>query len=179
MTSITLPSADDIAKIAGGGVTAPPTKKGVRRRFSVRTPAGKRSSTWISVVHTEDPRESLLRRIGTIPDGVVFGCRILTAIYVPPIVTKTEGGIHIAPSLQDDDLSESLWQNKSLLVIAMGPDAFVDTDEVQFKQKVSVGDWVWARSSDGMSCDVNEIPCRVFDSERYIIGKLPHPDMVA
>ena len=179
MSSITLPSADDIAKIAGRPVSKKTADKPIRRRFSVRTPAGKRSSTWIPVVHEKDPRQALLDQIGEIPEGLVFGCRILTAIYVPPVVTKTEGGLFIAPSLQDDDLQESLWQNKALLVVAMGPDAFVDTDEVKFKQKIQVGDWVWARASDGLSCDVQETPCRVFDSERYIIGKLPHPDMVA
>jgi co-chaperonin GroES (HSP10) len=179
MSSITLPSADDIAKIAGRPVAVASSAKPIRRRFSVRTPAGKRSSTWIPVVHKQDPRQALLDKIGDIPDGIVFGCRILIAIYVPPIVTKTEGGIHIAPSLQEEDVDESLWQGKSALVVAMGPDAFVDTDEVKFKQRVQVGDWVWSRASEGLSCDVNEVPCRVLESERYIIGKLPHPDMVA
>ena len=175
MTRIALPSSDDIAKISG----AKSSPKNIRRRFSVRTPAGKRSSTWIQVVHKKDPRQALLDQIGEIPDGLVFGCRVLVAIYVPPLVTKTEGGLFIAPSIQDEDQEENLWQGKSSLVVAMGPEAFVDTDEVKFKQKIQVGDWVWSRASDGMSCDVNEVPCRVFESERYIIGKLPHPDMVA
>lgn len=181
MSSIVLPSSSDIEaaiKLADRHHKGSAGKP-IRRRFSVRTPAGKRSSTWLRVEHKEDPREALLRQVGEVPDGIVFGCRILCAIYVPPVVTKTEGGIHIAPALQDSDVEESLWQGKALLVVAMGPDAYVDTDDIKFSQKVSVGDWVWSRPSDGISCDVNEVPCRVFDSERYIIGKIPHPDMVA
>lgn len=154
-------------------------EKPIRRRFTVRTPAGQRSSVWVPVVHDGDPKQKTLERIGEIPDGLVFGCRILVAIYIPPVVTKTAGGIHIAPNLQDEDIQEAHWQGKVGMCVAMGPDAYVDTDDVKFSQKIKVGDWVWFRPSDGVGCDVNEQFCRLFESERFIFGKLPHPDMVA
>lgn len=158
-----------------GSVAAP-----IRRRFTVRTPAGKRSSTWVNVVHTVDPKEALMKSVGEIPDGLVMFSRILVAVYQPPIVEKTGGGVFLASSIQDEDREEALWQGKVGLLIKMGPQAYVDDDGVKFHgQKCEVGDWVWFRPSDGMGCDVGETFCRLFESERYIIGKLPHPDMVA
>ena len=174
MSSIVLPSSADLDAIAGK------KPKPIRRRFSVRTPAGGRSETWINVVHKEDPRQAILDKIGAIPDDVVQFSRILVAVYQPPIVEKTDGGVFIASAIQKEDILESLWQGKVGLVVAHGPQAYVDDDNVQFHgQKVAPGDWVWFRPSDGMPCDVNEVFCRVFDSERYILGKLPHPDMIS
>ena len=176
MTSITLPSAQDLSGIDD----LAPAPKRIRRRFTVRTPAGKRSNTWVDVVHEEDPRDALLRRVGPIPDGLVLFSRILVAVYQPPIVERTNGGVFLASSIQAEDLEESTWQGKTGLCIATGPQAYVDDDTVKFHgQKVEVGDWVWFRPSDGMGCDVGEVFCRLFDSERYIVGKLPHPDAVA
>lgn len=168
----------DVSKIDVSGLTnmAAP----IRRRFTVRTPAGKRSSTWVNVVHTEDPRKALLKKVGTIPDGLVMFSRILVAVYQPPIVEKTGGGVFIASSIQEEDREEAIWQGKCGVCVAMGPMAYQDDDTVKFHgQKIEVGDWVWFRASDGMGCDLGETFCRLFDSERYIIGKLPHPDMVA
>ena len=152
----------------------------IRRRFTVRLPAGRRSITWVNVEHKEDPKQAILNRLGPIPDGLVHFSRILVAIYQPPIVTKTSGGILMSTSIQDEDQEESLWQGKTGLVVATGPQAYVDDGDVFFHgAKVNVGDWVWFRPSDGMGCDVGEVMCRIFDSERYILGVLPHPDMVA
>lgn len=155
-------------------------EKPIRRRLTVRTPAGARSETWVTVQHETDPKQALMGKIGTIPDGLVQMSRILVAVYHPPIVEKTSGGLFLAQKIQDEDRLEFLHQGKTGLVVAMGNRAYVDDDTVQFHgARVDVGDWVWFRPSDGMPCDVNEQFCRVFDSERYIIGKLPHPDMVA
>lgn len=154
-------------------------EKPIRRRLTVRTPAGGRSETWVTVKHKVDPRQEIFDKIGELPDGIVTGCRILVAIYQPPIVEKTEGGLFLAQKIQDEDRLENIWQGRVGMIVAMGPDAYVDTDEVKFSQKAAVGDWVWFRPSDGGACDVQEVFCRVFDSERFIIGKLPHPDMVA
>lgn len=177
MTSIALPTEEDIAGIAGKVGAAP---QRIRRRFTVRTPAGKRSNTWVDVVHEEDPKAALSRRVGEVPPGLVLFSRILVAVYQPPIVERTNGGVFIASAIQEEDKEEAIWQGKCGLVIAMGPQAYVDDDSVKFHgQKVDVGDWVWFRPSDGMGCDVGEVFCRLFDSERYIIGKLPHPDAVA
>lgn len=181
-TSIVLPSASDIegAIRAASRHHYSSDEKPIRRRFTVRTPAGKRSTTWVNVVHKEDPKEALLRRVGDIPDGLVMFSRILVAIYQPPIVEKTNGGVFLSSSIQAEDVEESIWQGRVGLCIALGPQAYQDDDDVKFHgQKVEVGDWVWFRPSDGAGLDLGEVFCRIFDSERYIIGKLPHPDMVA
>lgn len=173
MTELT---AIDLSKVSHIGADK---KKPIRRRLTVRTPAGARSETWVAVEHKTDPRQAILDSVGVVPDGVVAGCRILVAIYQPPIVDRTSGGLFLAQKIQEEDRLENIFQGRTGLIISMGPDAYVDTDEVKFKQKLQVGDWVWFRPSDGMPTDYNEVFCRVFDSERYIIGKLPHPDMVA
>lgn len=155
-------------------------KKPIRRRFSVRTPAGGRSETWVNVVHEGDPRKELMDKVGTIPDGLVMFSRILVAVYIPPIVEKTSGGILMAQTIQEADRLEHCWQGKVGVCVAMGPDAYRDDEDIKFRgQKVEVGDWVWFMPSSGHACDCNEVFCRLFDSERYIYGKLPHPDMVA
>jgi len=119
-------------------------------------------------------------RVGIVPDGVVQFSRILVAVYQPPIVERTEGGLFLAQKIQEEDKLEHLFQGKCGLIVAMGDRCYVDDEAIKFHGvKLEVGDWVWFRPSDGMPCDVNEVFCRVFDSERYIIGKLPHPDMVA
>lgn len=155
-------------------------EKPIRRRFTVRTEAGGRSEVWVPVQHKVDPKKALLERVGKIPDGLVQFSRILVAVYAPPIVEKTAGGIWMGDKIKEEDRLENLYQGKCGLVVAVGNRAYVDDDHTHFYgTKVEVGDWVWFRPSDGMPCDVNEQFCRVFDSERFIIGKLPHPDMVA
>lgn len=152
--------------------------KPIRRRISLRTPAGKRVTNFVNVEHSDDPKEDLLRRVGTIPDGVVQFARILVAIYQPPMVTKTNGGIILTDQMSDEDVQEFIHQGKCGLIVAMGPQAYQDDETAKFHgTRNNVGDWVWFRPSDGIGCDVNEVFCRVL-TERDIIGKLPHPDMV-
>lgn len=166
----------DVSKIDVGALESKP----IRRRLTVRTPAGKRSETWVQVHHSGDPKGPLLEKFKSVPEGLVQFSRILVAIYEPPIVEKTQGGLFLAQAIQDEDIQEHRNMGKVGLVVAMGERCYVDDDQIKFHGvKVSVGDWVWFRPSDGMPCDVNETFCRMFDSERYIIGKLPHPDMVA
>lgn len=166
----------DVSKIDVAALSARP----IRRRLTVRTPAGGRSETWVTVQHDTDPKKVILDKIGKLPADIVQMSRILVAVYQPPIVERTAGGLFLAQKIQDEDKLEHLFQGKAGLVVAMGARAYVDDDQIQFHgTRVDVGDWVWFRPSDGLPVDVNEQFCRVFDSERYIIGKLPHPDMVA
>lgn len=176
--TIVLPSMEDMENVKRYAHKA--SGRPLRRRFTVQTQPGKVSHIFLPVVHKGDPKDEILNSIGDIPPDLVQFSRIMVAVYIPPIVTKTEGGIHLAPNLTDQDIEESRWQGKAALVVAMGPQAYKDSDDVRFNgEKIEVGDWVWFRPSDGMPVFVNEVLCRVFDSERYIIGKLPHPDMVA
>lgn len=155
----------------------PTVAKPIRRRISLRSPAGKLSKAWINVEHTEDPKQALLEKIGTIPDGVVQFSNILLAIYQPPIVRKTGGGIILTDQMSDDDIEEFTWQGKVSLIVAMGSLAYQDDETTKFNGiKNKVGDWVWCRPSDGMLCEVNNVMCRVV-TERHIIGTLPHPDV--
>lgn len=152
--------------------------KPIRRKLSVRTPVGKRSNQYVTVIHKVDPRQAILDKIGPIPEGVVMFNRILVAIYQPPLVEKTDGGLFLTNTISDDDREEFTWQGKAALLVAMGPQAYVDDENTKFYgAAVKVGDWVWSRPSDGLSCEINEVPCRVL-TERDIVGVLPHPDMV-
>lgn len=150
----------------------------IRRRINLRTPAGKRIVHTVTVEHGGDPKATIMDRIGSIPEGIVQFSRILVAIYQPPMVHRTGGGIILTDSMAEEDIQEFLWQGKVGLIVAMGPQAYVDDDAVKFHgTKNKVGDWVWFRPSDGTGCDVNEVFCRVF-TERDIIGTIPHPDMI-
>lgn len=153
-------------------------QKPIRRKIGLRTPAGKRLTHFVDVVHEKDPRQAILDKIGIVPEGIVMFSRILVAIYEPPMITKTAGGIILTDQMTDEDRQEFLFQGKASLVVAVGPQAYVDDETTKFHgAKVEVGDWVWSRPSDGISVEINEVPCRVL-TERDIIGKLPHPDMV-
>lgn len=150
----------------------------IKRRINLRTPAGKINKQTVSVEHTTDPKQALLDRIGEIPANVVQFSRILVAVYQPPIVNKTAGGIILTESLVEEDVDEYLWQGKVGLIVAMGPQAYVDDDSVKFHgTKNKIGDWVWFHPSDARGCEVNGVFCRVL-REGDIIGTIPHPDYV-
>jgi co-chaperonin GroES (HSP10) len=152
--------------------------KQIRRRLSLRTPAGQRVEHTVVVEHDEDPRQALLKKIGRIPEGFVQFNRILVAIYRPPLVSKSGGGILLPQQVAEEDVTEYLWQGKAGLIVAMGPDAYQDDDTTKFNgQRNEVGDWVWFSPMDGFMAEVNGVPCREM-TERYIKGRLPHPDYV-
>ncbi len=155
-----------------------PTKP-VRRKIAIRTPTGKLNKNYVEVIHLRDPREELLKKIGPVPPEICVMTNILVAIYQPPMVSKTAGGIVLPFAMAEEDVDEYVWQGKVGLVVAMGPQAYVDDARHEFHGlKINVGDWVWFKPSDGQGCEVNEVPCRKFDAERYITGRLPNPDCV-
>jgi hypothetical protein len=102
--------------------------KPIRRRIGLRTPAGKRITNYVNVVHDEDPREAILKKIGTIPKGVIQFSRILVAVYQPPMVTKTAGGVILTDQMTEEDVTEFLHQGKVGLIVAMGEQAYVDDE---------------------------------------------------
>ena len=124
------------------------------------------------MVHTEDPKKKLLAEIGKVPDEVVMFTRILVAVYRRP--EKTKGGIILTDRANEEDV----WQGKVGLVIKKGPLAYKDDEVTKFQgYEVEEGDWVWFRPSDGMACQVNGVPCRIF-KEDGIIGRINHPEEV-
>lgn len=152
--------------------------KPIRRKINLRTPLGKVNKHWVTVEHTTDAKQELLAKIGEIPEGAVQFARILVAIYQPPLVQKTSGGIILTDQMQEEDVEEFYWQGKVGLIVAKGPQAYEDDDNVKFHGTANnVGDWVWFQPSNGMACEVNEVFCRVL-RERDIIGTIPHPDYV-
>lgn len=165
------------AKIIRPAKFAP--QKPVRRKINLRTPIGKVNHQWVEVVHKEDPKQALLNSIGTVPDGLVQFSRILVAIYKPPMIAKTGGGIFLPDAMTQEDVEEYHWQGKVGLIVAMGDRAYEDDDSVSFHgTKNKIGDWVWFMPSNGQACEVNETFCRVFDHERFINGTIPHPDYI-
>lgn len=153
--------------------------KPIRRKLSLRTAVGKINNHWVEVIHDRDPKAAILESIGTVPEGLVQFSRILVAIYKPPIVEKTKGGIILTQSMTADDVEEYHWQGKVGLIVAMGSQAYVDDDAVKFHGTANkVGDWVWFMPTNGQACEVNETFCRQFESERFINGVIPHPDFI-
>lgn len=152
--------------------------KPLRRKVNLRTPVGKINKFWVVVEHTEDPQQALFKRIGELPEGIVQSSRILVAIYQPPIVEKV-GSVYLTQKMSDEDRDEYVWQGKVGLIVAMGQQAYVDDDAYKFHgTKNNVGDWVWFMPSNGQGCEVNEVPCRMFESERFINGVIPNPDFI-
>lgn len=155
-----------------------PTKP-LRRKINLRTPVGKINKHWVTVEHKEDPRQALLTRIGEVPKDLVQFSRMLVAIYQPPMVEKSGGGIILTDGMSEEDRDEYVWQGKVGLIVAMGQQAYTDDDTFKFHGVANqVGDWVWFMPSNGQGCEVNEVPCRLFESERFINGRIPNPDLV-
>ena len=156
----------------------PPKAKPLRRKLYMRTQAGKPSTHYVEVVHRVDPAVEILERFGAVPDDIVQFSRILVAVYQPPMVTTTQGGIMLTQGISEEDLNEFRYQGKVGLIVARGKQAYVDDDSVKFHGTENrVGDWVWFRPSDGIACEVNEVFCRILN-ERDIIGRVPHPDYI-
>ncbi len=153
--------------------------KPVRRKINLRTPLGKINKHWVTVEHEEDPKDVLFTKIGPLPQDIVQGSRILVAIYHPPMITKTAGGIILTDAMSEEDYDEYFWMGKVGLIVAMGAKAYIDDETTKFDGlKNEIGDWVWFMPSDGQACEINEVPCRKFNSEGLINGKIPHPDYV-
>ena len=119
-----------------------------------------------------------MERLGSIenPEDFVQFTKILVAVYFPPIVAKTDGGILLIDQVTDEDVEINKNQSKVGLVVAMGSRAYEDDENTKFHGiKNNIGDWVWFRPTDGMPVEINGQLCRVF-REGDIIGRLPHPD---
>jgi len=149
-----------------------------RRRFAMKLVNGKRQPQYVTVKHEIGPKRALLNRLGPISPNLAQFANIIVAVYQPPGVEKTDGGILLPTSITEEDVEEYLWQGKVGLIIAMGPQAYEDDETVKFHgTRNNVGDWVWFRPSDGVACEINGVFCRKL-RERDIIGRLAHPDEV-
>ena len=122
------------------------------------------------IYEPEDWKVEVFRMFGNrMPE--INGNRVLCAVYL-------EGDFHLKGTRSDgteykilksdDAKKESIWQSKSMLVLAVGGAAFVDTSEYShYGFKAKVGDWVSAKISNCSQAEFNEMPCRIIQD--YLI----------
>ena len=126
----------------------------------------------LSMVHDEDPKAVIARKIGDLSDKAIPYSNILIAIYQRP--EKTASGLHLPDNYRDEDK----YQGKVGLVMKVGPMAFRDTEGVSFGGfSVKEGDWVVIRASDGWALSVNKVECRMV-SDAAIKMVIQNPDDV-
>jgi co-chaperonin GroES (HSP10) len=127
------------------------------------------------LIHTEDPREAILRALGNALDGFDIAAQgVLVATYVRPDDIKTEGGILVPHEAVKDDQ----YQSKVGLVVMLGRRAFEDDEHVQWHgYRCGIGDWVVFKASDGAKMDINGVHCRLI-SDVHLRMKVPTQDAV-
>ena len=135
-------------------------------------------------VHHVDPRKEIQDRVGNLDWFDLRANQILCAIYIRSN-TINYGALKDF-QLPDKVVDEDRYQGKVGLVLKMGPMAFVSDNKTIFHatDKLSVGDWVVYRASDGwqmtLTGDGTEAGrqlCRIF-VESDIRAVIPRPDMV-
>lgn len=127
---------------------------------------------FMTMEHEKDPKKELKKQVGSLADLDLFNNQVLCAVYIRP--EKTKSGIYIPGQTRDEDRVQS----KVGLVLKKGPQAFVDETNSWFSGvSVEVDDWIFFRPSDGWSCTVNGVLCRILD-DTNVRGKIGHPDEV-
>lgn len=103
-----------------------------------------------------DAKQALIEALGHF-DHEVLHNRVLVATYIQP--AKTQGGIIIPQKTRDEDI----YQGNVGLVIGLGPGAFKDDAVAQFHGvRLNLHDWVLYLPADGLSLEINQVPCRLF-----------------
>lgn len=131
----------------------------------------------MAMVHDVDPAKLLLDQLGDISEHRVTLNQLLCAVYIRP--EKTQTGFILPDSYRDEDK----YQGKACLVVAMGPDAFVDTEKWSFQVRAKVGDWIMFRPSDGFNVTMpsktkrDGVLCRMLD-DIHMRMIIPHPDAI-
>lgn len=126
------------------------------------------------MLHKEDPKEALMKKVGSVDEMEVFHNHILVAVYIAP--QQMASGLW----RPDSSIEEDRHQSKVGLVLAMGPKAFKSDEKWTWPEDMAVGDWVYFRPSDGWGCTVNsdrENLCRMLVDDD-VKGRLQHPDQV-
>lgn len=122
--------------------------------------------------HDVDPREALVKAIGSLNKMSIYHNQLLVAVYLRP--QRTESGIYLTEQHLDEDRNQS----KVGLVVKVGPQCFDDPTQVWFKDmEVKLHDWVIFRPSDGWGITVNGVLCRLLQ-DINIKGRVEHPDQV-
>ena len=128
----------------------------------------------LKIQHERDPKDVIMEQVGDLSEFELFWNQVLVAIYEMPKDAKTVAGIIVPDKTRD----ESIFQGKAGLVVKLGPQAFVDSDDFKFDgQRVNVGDWVLVRPQEGWLTEINGNPMRIF-RDTQIIARIPDPDYV-
>jgi len=134
----------------------------------------------VAMLHENDPREEILKRVGSLEGVEVFGNDLLVAIYERP--TRTKSGIY----MPETTVGEDKYQGKAMLVLKMGPTCFLDDDGKKFRD-ISEGDWVVLRPSDGWAVTLNTMKSGVTSKDTVLCRVVPdvairariaHPDLI-
>lgn len=127
----------------------------------------------IPMVHDADPRAVILEECAAHMQGVtILGARVLVGVYVPPEATK--GGI----ILTTNSRTESNYQGKVGLVLALGPIAFQDDQTHRFGEiKPKVGDWIVFNVGDTFGLELGKRRARnIEDVDVHMI--ITDPDSI-
>lgn len=127
----------------------------------------------MKMIHDVDPAEVIVKAVGDLSEVDVFANQVLVGVYKRP--DKTASGLYISNKTQAEDEH----QGKAGLVLKVGPQAFVDSDEYHFTEaeKVKVGEWVVMWVTDGRKIGINDQLCRVV-KDFEIRMRIASPDMV-
>lgn len=122
--------------------------------------------------HDIDPKDFIYNKIGDFSDFELTGNQVLVAVYLRPEQTKS--GLYLTDQHRDEDKHQS----KVGLVLAQGPNTFVDDKNWAFHSfSADNGDWIVFRPSDGWQITVNEVLCRIL-TDTSIKGRIQQPDQV-
>ena len=134
----------------------------------------------VAMLHEEDPREAILKRVGDLGGVEIYGGDMLVATYKRP--EKTKSGIILTDSVRGEDVH----QGKVGLVVKMGPTCYIAADGTKFRD-IKVGDWVVFRPSDGWRVTLNTlqhtvsrddtVDCRII-GDHCIRMTVENPDLI-
>jgi Chaperonin 10 Kd subunit len=127
------------------------------------------------LVHDEPPAEVIWKEVGPLDKIEVVGQYVLVCLYIRP-ATRTTGGVEIPETAVDEDR----YQGRVGMVLKLGPQAFVDSDDPPVKFfgfKPQPGQWVVYRPSDGMRMQIGRRECRVI-TDVAVKLRLGSPDEV-
>lgn len=117
---------------------------------------------YMKINHEVDPREKIIAEIGDISEAVhITNNNVVVAVYQRPTTTMLGGKqFYVADKVMDEDR----YQSKVGLIVAMGPTAFLQSDEWVFagkEREFKLHDWVVLPASAAQSMMINGVLCRI------------------
>ena len=117
-----------------------------------------------------DSKQGIIDAVGDLSGVELFFDLVLLGVYVRP---DRVGSI----LLPDQTVAEDQYQGICGLVLKLGPDAFVSSDQFDYgASKVEVGDWVIFNVGDAKSIIINGAPCRYLPAGKVRM-KVKHPNL--